>query len=162
MKTTAIKSAFIAIIAIASSIFSVSAQDYSNYFFDRKTENGQVVSSTRYELGYSGLFEKTHLYEYSYDELGNLAKKETFKWNSRKSEWIPEYCIEHSYSVIDNSINTEYSAWNKKENKFNPVSEKATYWMDDLGNIVSCGFSKAIDKTYEETTMVWSKNQNYF
>jgi hypothetical protein len=150
------------VVLFATTIFSASAQTNPKYFFDRKYENGKVLSSTKYELNYSGLHVQTNLSSYSYDEQGNLVKKEDFKWNPETSAWIPVYYIEFSYDILTNSRILEYATWNKKENKFNPVSEKVIYQMDALGTVASAVFKKIINpktNTFEELTAFASEKE---
>jgi hypothetical protein len=161
MKT---KTNFLVIFAviIATNIFSVSSQTTSDFFFDKKYENGKVVSSTRYELEYSGLHVKKYLCEYSYDESGNLVKKESFKWDSKGFVWTPVYYIQYFYNRIDNHLEaSEYASWNKKENKFNEVSEKALYQTDYVGDILFYQFIKIDGKGNENLTIQWSKEIKY-
>jgi hypothetical protein len=161
MKT---KTNFLVIFAviIATNIFSVSSQTTPEFFFDKEYENGKVVSSTKYELEYSGLHVKKYLCEYFYDELGNLVKKESFKWNSEESAWTPTYYIQYLYDRIDNHLEaSEYAIWNKKENKFNEASEKALYQTDYTGNILSYRFTEIDENGNENLTTQWSKEIKY-
>ena len=146
MKTTAIKIAFVAIIITVSSIFSVSAQGSDNFFFDRKEVNGQLISKTKYEMSYSGIFEKTYLYEYSYNDLGYVTKETVSKWNSKKSEWEPDRMIQHLYNMTDNTVTLEYAKWNKKEKKYDDAAEKMVYKVDESGNIISWSITKGKDQ----------------
>jgi hypothetical protein len=161
MKTKAIYTAILVIITITTNIFSASAQTSSDFFFDKKYQDEKVISSTKYELGYSGLYEKKHLSEYSYDEWGRISKKLTFHWNSKKSEWIPNYSIEYGYSLLENSFTAEYATWNKKENKYNDASERAIYQMDTLGSFLSCTFVKVQANGIEKLAMQWVKRIDY-
>jgi hypothetical protein len=162
MKTKVFLSAIV--VLFTTSIFSASAQTTPKFFFDREYENGKVISSTEYELKDSGRHEKAHLSTYSYDEWGNLAKRETFKWNPEASAWMPVYFIEFSYDILNSALVSEYATWNQKENKFNPVSEKAIYQVDALGTVTSVIFKKATDRdgnTFEELTAFESKENLY-
>jgi hypothetical protein len=155
---------FLAIVVIiTTNIFSVSSQSSSNVFFDKKYENEKVVSSTKYELGYSGLHEKTYLTNYAYDEWGRLQKKEAFKWDSEKSVWLPNYYIEYNYDFLTNSQLLEFAAWNEKENKFDPVSESLIYQLDFSGTVTSAVFVKmnSTNNQMEESTLFNSNTNMY-
>lgn len=156
MKTTVI-SFMITVFALTANLFSVNAQSSSDFFFDRKYENGKVISSTKYELGYSGLHEKTHLTLYTYNDDGLMTQKETFNWNKRKEAWIPETQITQVYNRWDNTIIAELSVWNKKENKYNDVSEKAFYQLDGKGDVISLAFLKVNKKGIDDLVMNWIK-----
>ena len=158
MKTTIIKKAFVAIVITVSSVLSVNAQDF---FFDKKYMNEQIISKTKYELKASGLYEKTTLTEYTYNEKDQLEKEETFKWDVRKSVWVPAFCVNHIYNIVDNTYLIELITWNKKENKYNEVSESAIYWMNEYGNVVYWDFYKNSKNSFEATSMLNSKHINY-
>jgi hypothetical protein len=150
------------VVLFTTTIFSANTQT-SEFFFDRKYESGKVISSTRYELKYTGLYEQTQLTTYSYDGE-NLTKKECFRWDSQTSAWAPVDYIVFSYDILTNSNVLEYAIWNKKENKFNPVSEKAVYQLDILGALTSVVFMKATNhegSSFESLTAFASKKNLY-
>jgi|GEM_PF-2309753 hypothetical protein len=161
MKTKIISIAIL-FVTLTANIFTVSSQNYSDHFFDRKYENNQVVSSTRYEMGYEGLYEKTQSVEYSYDEDGKLSKKETFSWNSKKESWIPQTRIEYTYSYLNNSYTAELYKWNSKKEEFEPSFEKASYQTDFSGNVVSLSFIKTNRQGKDIEILRWSKEIIYF
>lgn len=157
MKTKVIST----LVALFAVVLCSNAQSSSDYFFDRKYEDGKVVTSTRYELGYSGLFEKSRLTTYSYNEEGEVTKKETFNWNSKRSEWIPEARIDFTHDFLVNSCLAEYSLWNGKKGEFGAISERAVYRFDQTGSILSCAFLKEDSQGKEKVTASWKKEVLY-
>ena len=153
MKTTVIRIAFAMILLVTISSFSASAQSGYDFFFDRKYESEKIVSKTKYELGYDGLFEQTYYYAYSYDSLGQLEKQETFKWNKRKSIWEPVCCINHSFDLLTNTMTLEYHTWNKKGMKYNDVSMSAAYRLDTEGTLLHYTMDKGKNKSVEKMTL---------
>ncbi len=157
MKTSIMKSVCVAIVMLVSGLMTTSAQ--SNFFFDKKYENGRISSSTKYELGYSGLYEQTYKFEYSYNESGSMTKKERFEWNSRKEAWTPVYLI--SLCVDENSNTSAYqlATWNKKTKTYNVPSEKMTYQLDDEGNTTQVESIKKSDNEILVTTFSLSTSK---
>ena len=158
---TKISSVAILVIMFMTNIFSVSSQNYSDFFFDRKYENNRIISSTKYELGYKGIHEKTQLVEYSYDTEGRLSKKETFQWNNRKECWIPQNKIEYSFSFLNDSYTAELYNWNIKKGEFETTLEKGCYQIDINGNIVSLSFTRTDHQGKEIVLLNWSKGITY-
>ena len=153
MKTTVIRVALAAIFMVTISSFSASAQSEYDFFFDRKYDNGKIVSKTKYELGYAGLFEPTYYFAYSYDSWGRLAKQETFKWNQRKSIWEPVCCTDHSFDWFTNTMTLEYQTWNKKNMRYNEVSMYAVYRLDTEGNLLDYAVGTGKNIPVEKITM---------
>ena len=153
MKTTVIRVAFTMIFFVTISSFSVSAQSEYDFFFDRKYDNEKIVSKTKYELNYTGLFEQSYYYAYSYDSWGQLTKQETFKWNKRKSTWEPVCCINHSSDLVTNTTILEYQTWSKKNMKYNKIFMSAVYQLDTEGNLLYYTIGKGKNKSVEKITM---------
>jgi len=150
MKTTIIHFAFVTILLVTLSSFSANAQSEYNFFFDKKYENEKIVSKTKYELNYTGLFKPTYYYTYSYNSLGQLTKEETFKWDTGKSIWEPVCCMEHSFDIISNIITLEYRTWNKESMKYNEISMHAVYSLGSEGNLLSYTTGKGKYKSVEK------------
>ncbi len=153
MKTTIIRIAFATILLVTIGSFSAKAQNNPDFFFDRKYENETLVSKTKYELGYAGLFEQTYRYTYSYDAFGKLTQEETFKWNDRKSVWEPVSCIEHIYDILENTVTIEHRLWNKSDMKYNKTIQYVVYQLDEQGNLISYTTGKGDNKSGEKMTM---------
>lgn len=127
MKTINIKSISLAIILLVGFSISTSAQ---NFFFDKKWEDGKMISKVKYEKDYSGLHKATFKYDYSYDLFGELKSEEVFKWDKKKSDWIPYKKIINRYDDLYNITSSELYIWNKKEGRYNEACEKIIYQMD--------------------------------
>lgn len=130
MKTTITQVAFAIIIALISFCSTASAQEY---FFDSKWEDGKVISRTKYEVGFSGWYEKTVKYEYTYADNDNFLTKKFYKWNNKKSEWIPQYCIER-YQDETGYVVLQYRKWDRTNAGYTESEEKMIYQLDDLNN----------------------------
>ncbi len=166
MKTSVIRIACVASIVAASSIFRVSAQSESNFFFDRKYANEQLISQIKYELAYSGNHEPTAKFEYTYDESGRLVKKEAFGRDRKKLAWEPDYCFVYTYNrgVSDNVQTCTYVTWNKKTKQYNSPAEKAVYLTDEIGNVLAWMIMTSKDKNpaWNYNGALKTKNSAYF
>ncbi len=154
MKTTRnFKTFFVTMVIVMTGIVSVSAQNSSEYFFDKKrNDSGQMISKTKYEFVAKGLAQAVYKSEYKYDEMNRLVKEELYGWNETKEQWQIVSCVNRIYSDKDNRMEMEYQTWNPKTKTYNEVSDKATYWYDNTGNILSYFMSKKNINTFEEFT----------
>lgn len=162
MKTTII-SIVALLVTLTTNCFNVSSQNHSDYFFDKKYENNQIISATKYELDYDGLYKKTQLVEYSYNEEKELAKKEIFQWDNKKGNWIPKSKIEYTYtlSFSNNSYVIELFNWDSKKGEYQSSSEKSIYQTDINGNIVSLSSVKTDHRKNDTIQVQWNKSIAY-
>lgn len=131
MKATTIRTASVAIIVLATSFFSLNAQEL---IFSSVWENNQINSAIEYKRDTRGMYYKNQMAEYSYDESGRISEKKVYKWNSRKSTWVVDHKIVWSKKEADNNVAMEYHKWNAKENKFNASQKRITYQLNDCNS----------------------------
>ena len=132
MKTTTMRMISTVILGILVSTLSiVSAQDF---FFDKKWEDDKLISKVKYEMGFSGLYEKAYLYEYTYDDLGEFMMEDVYKWNHKKLDWTPYYRIVRNVDVVNNKISMEYITWNEKKKEYNEPKEVMIYQLNEEEN----------------------------
>jgi len=155
MKTSVnFRTILVVVVMMVAGVISASAKDSEDCFFDKKrNESGQLISKTKYEFVQKGLAQAVYKYEYSYDEMNRLEKEEFYKWNESEKKWQIASCLNHIYSDYDNRVELEYMTWNLNANKFNETSEKAVYWYDNSGNILSYFMSKENINTFDEFTL---------
>ncbi len=155
MKTSVIRKAFfVAMVMMVAGLFSASAQNSREFFFDKKmNDSGKMESKTKYEFVEKGLAQAVYKYEYMYDETNRLIKTEFYKWNETEKEWQLKSCINHIYNELENCVKLEYAIWNKKAKKYNEVSERASYWLDNEGNILSYFMTKENINTFGKFTL---------
>lgn len=128
MKTSALR---IGTIAIALFIGIISA-NASNFFFDRKEINSQLVSKIKYEKNYDGYFKQTTKYDYSYDAKGRVAEIEVLTWNGENQEWQANHKISYDYN---SPYAVEMSYWNNNTKKYDLLVEKIEYQIDENNEI---------------------------
>ncbi len=155
MKTMEIRKAFfVAVVMMVAGVFSASAQNSKEFFFDKKMNDfGKMDSKTKYEFVQKGLAQAVYKYEYAYDQKNRLTKEEFYRWNEYNEEWKLASCLNYVYNDNENRVELEYMTWNMVTNKYNEVSEKAIYWYDHSGNILSYFMSKENINTFEEFTL---------
>jgi len=144
----------VVMVMLVTGVVSANAHDSRECFFDKKrNESGQLISKTKYEFVQKGLAQAVYRYEYSYDEMNRLSKEELYGWNESGKKWQIVSCLNHTYSDYDNRVELEYMTWDVKANKFNEITEKAVYWYDNSGNVLSYFMSKKNIDTFEEFTL---------
>jgi hypothetical protein len=127
-------------------------------FFDTKrNESGKVVSKTMYDMGDYGFFEPKWEVNYTYDEKGELLKKEYRNWNPKynlnektgrwvpdysEANWTPQYCFVQEKDAATNFVTSELRIWNKKENKYDNPVESMTFQLKDANHFNYLAFSK--------------------
>jgi hypothetical protein len=137
MKTTVFRIACAIIVLTAG--FTAKAQEP---FFDTKWNNGKVETRTMYVMGYSGLYERNTVSEYTYNEAGDFVMKEVFVWKSKyvwndkravwipdysKETWIPDHRILRTEDKKSNVITFELLTWNSWKKEYDPAKEKMIY-----------------------------------
>jgi len=118
------------------------------FYFTVKA-NDNVVLTTKYVTGDSGTIVKESEEKYTYDENGDLLKKEGFAWNPKnaknektgeyatddsKGNWTPQYCIMHNKDSENNLVSVELLFWNKDNNTYDNLVETMTSQLNDSYN----------------------------
>ena len=118
------------------------------FYFTVKA-NDNVVLTTKYVTGDSGMIVKESEEKYTYDENGDLLKKEVYVWNPKyakndktgeyypdygKSNWTPQYCIVHNKDLENNLVSVELLFWNKDKNEYDNLVETMTSQLNDSYN----------------------------
>lgn len=128
MKTTILRTVIFAMIALFVCVSMMNAQEP---FYDTKWENGKIDTRTRYALGYSGLYEKSMLSEYFYDESGDFYMKIISRWDRRKECWVPDYRILHQKNEISGIVSIEHASWDAKKQRYNEPHERMLYQINE-------------------------------
>lgn len=142
MKKSSLKIACLAMAVLMTDGFVAKAQEP---FYDTKRTDGKIDTKTGYVMGYSGLYEKNTLSEYTYDEEGNFLMKEVFIWNCKykwydkrsiwipdysESNWIPSYRIVRNENPVNEFITLEYFIWDARKKAYNKPVEKMIYQLN--------------------------------
>lgn len=110
---------------------AVSAASPREYLYDTKEENGKIISKVVF-LKSNGLLNREVKYEFSYYENGKVSEKKAYRWDNRKSDWVPYYLTTYTYNEQTGEIMTVYGMWDKKKKDFslniqNLVAPAASY-----------------------------------
>ena len=112
-------------IIILSTVFFVNcvfalAESGNNLVYNTEETNGIVTSQLVYKMdaGQLNNFEK---FNYTYDNEGRMKTQEKQKWNSSRSKWENELCINYTYQGGKKHI--EYQQWNAKKKTYILVPE---------------------------------------
>jgi len=144
MKTSILTTAGIAFIACLMNGFVAKAQET---LCSTIRVNERVVLQDKYVMGSEGIRVKGSEAKYTYDENGDLLKKEVFVWNPTrernnktgryaldysKGTWTPQYCILQKKDLISNFVCLEMHLWNQKEKAYDdaPVETMISH-LDD-------------------------------
>ena len=125
-------------------------------FYNTKWEDGKMVSRTKCVMGDAGLYIQESVSEYTYDENGDLFKKEVYVWNPKykrndkgkyypdysDKNWTPNYCILYKKDFISNFASIELFSWNKKENRYDAPVEIMIFQMKDSNHFNYLAFKK--------------------
>jgi hypothetical protein len=143
MKTTILR---ITCAAIALTFSCSLASKSQTAIYDTELENGTIKTQIKCVIGYSGLYEKNSISEYTYNEDGTIKMKEVYAWNkkyewvSKQAMWAPNYNQENwtpNYKFVfkedktNNLVTIEYYTWNKKTNSYNESINKIMYQLND-------------------------------
>lgn len=136
MKTTILKKIGMIILFVGTISAAVNAQKkedvlqpfYSNCEGAKDLKPTQIISKTDESGQYLVLHRK---YDFAYDKQDRVTKKETYKWNSRKQEWTPNYMLSYTYN--NDQVVIEYATWNKKTKAYSSAKEKAVYTITPEG-----------------------------
>ena len=146
MKTNILRTAGVALIACLMNGFVTKAQVP---FYFTVNVNDKVVLETKYVAGDSGVIVKESEEKYTYDEKGDLLKKEGYACNPKyagndkageynrndnKGNWAPQYCIVHSKDSENNLVSVELLFWNKDQKAYRNLIETMTSQLNDSYN----------------------------
>ena len=163
MKTSILRTAGFAIVIFLMSGFAAKAQES---FCDTKWDNhGNVVSKTKFEMGYYGMYEPKYVAKYAYDEKGGFLKKEVCVWNPKyvlndksgryepdysESNWTPQYCILQKKDLKNNFVTFALQRWNRKQKAYDAPVETMIFQQKDSNKFNYLAFSKGTE--YEVVT----------
>ncbi|MDH6356398.1 DUF3836 domain-containing protein [Parabacteroides sp. PF5-9] len=116
MKTKALSRIICVFVTVLMTSFAVNASSPKNYIFDTKEENGKVVSKVIF-LQDNGLLNKEMMYEFTYNDNGQVAEKKAYRWDKKTSAWEPFFLIAYTYNGGE-EIHTTYAMWDKKKKDF--------------------------------------------
>jgi hypothetical protein len=154
MKTSILRAAIIAAVVLSTSGFTAEAQEP---FYDTTWKNGRIETRTQYVAGYSGLYERNLLSEYTYDEAENFVMKDVFVWkkkyvwNDKKELWLPDYSRNNwraDYRIVQriDEVNTliiqEYFVWNDRKKEYGEPMEKMIYQLDNSNRFNYLAYQK--------------------
>jgi len=154
MKTNILRTACFAFIALLMSSFVTKAQEP---FYNAKWEDGKMVSRTKYVMGNCGISVQESVSKFTYDENGDLLKKEVVAWNPKyewndktgrwnpdysESNWTPQYCILFSKDLISDFVSINLCLWNKKEKGFDNPVETMLFQLKDSNHFSYLAFQK--------------------
>lgn len=154
MKTNFFRTLCFAFVIFLMNGLAVNAQEP---FYNTVWENGKVVSRTKHVMGYDGLYEKESVSKYTYNEEGDLLKKEVctwdkkYKWNDRagrycpdysENNWTPQYCILYKNDLLNNFASIELLKWNVGKKIYNDPKEMMLFQLDSPNNFNYLAFQK--------------------
>lgn len=132
MKTTLLKSALCVAIMFASALnFNLMAQET---FITNDVMTGDQVTS-RIVYRQDGALYRHMKHDFTYDSQNRVVEKETFKWDSRKEEWMP-YC-KTNFTYTSDQVIMDYAKWSKKSKAYNEGNERSVYEIDGFSNPVA-------------------------
>ncbi len=120
------KAMCVAVVMIASTMM-VSA---GNPYYTNDVKDGEkVVSRFVYKMD-NGL--QYHLKsDFTYDNENRLATKETFTWNNKSQEWVPQKRVHYTYSHTEITITGD--TWNKKDKVYAEGIQQSIYDINIAG-----------------------------
>lgn len=130
MKTTAIRTMIFTVITLLVGTYTVQAQDF---FFDKKYKDEKVVSKVKYEKSYTGLYEKTYLYEYTYTLFDELEMEDVYKWDNAKNTWVADHRIVRQEDMLRNTVSLDYILWNAEKKEYNAPALSLVYQRNVQG-----------------------------
>lgn len=153
MKTNFLRIACFAVGIFLMSGFVAKAQ---TPFYDTKWEEGKMVSRTKYVMGDFGLYVQESVSKYTYDENGDILKKEVCVWNPAyerndkgkyypdysDTNWTPKYCYLYNKDHISDFVSIELCIWNKKEKMYNNPVETMIFQLKDVNHYNYLAFIK--------------------
>lgn len=75
------------------------------------------------------------MYEYQYNEEGEMTEKKAYRWNAFEAEWKPAYLMAFKSDFFMTRIN--YAEWNKTEQTFSRNPQESIYWTDGDNNLLA-------------------------
>jgi len=153
MKTSILRTVCFTFIVVLMNGFVSKAQ---NSFYDTKMENGKVTSIAKYVKGNFGMSVKESEARYTYDENGDLLKKETYVWNPTYEKnnngryyadyseinWTPQYCTLYKKNPANSFVSVELLSWSITEKAFvNPV-EMMVFRLNNYNRFDYLAFQK--------------------
>jgi len=153
MKTSILK---IVCIVCGMLVMSFAVNSQKMFYNTKWDANGRPVSITKYVKGIYGVCVADSAWKYSYDEKGDLLKKEVSVWNPTykenkrgipypdyaESNWTHLYCIKHSKDSINNFETIELLVWNKESKSYGIPSEEMIYHLKDSNQYDYLAFRK--------------------
>jgi hypothetical protein len=142
MEKSIFRIAYVAAIVLLACGFTAKSQEP---FYNTEWKDGRIISVTKHEMGYSGLYEKKAISEYTYDEDGDFVMKEVFVWNGKyvwyekggiripdysKKNWIPDSRIVCSIDLTSNIVTYELFKWNSWKKEYKEPIEKLIYKVE--------------------------------
>ena len=142
MKTSILRTVCFAFIVVLMNGFVSKAQES---LYDVKMENGKVVSKTRFVPGDFGMRVKESESRYTYNENGDLLKKETFVWTPTYAKnnqgrfyadysannWTPQSCIVYKKNSVSNFASVEFLVWNAEAKAYGLPVKTMIYHLND-------------------------------
>ena len=122
MKASILRKEILSFVVLFVCSLAMSAASPRNYLYDKKEENGKIVSKVIF-LQEEGLLNKQVKYEFAYNDNGKVAEKKAYRWNQAKETWDPYYLITYQYNE-DGNITSEYGMWDKKKKDYSLNTQK--------------------------------------
>lgn len=137
MKALSFKSFLFSLVVVMNCAF-VSAQEENNFIYDTKYENDMMVSKTVFERDEdtNGLNPKT-MYEYKYDQLGRIAEKIAYRWDSKQDKWVNNFKLVCVYNEANNTVEIDYAKWDNKTKKFDLNTQQQTYSLEAAQSLLA-------------------------
>ena len=153
MKTSILRTVCFAFIVVLMNGFVSEAQ---KPFYDIKMENGKVVSKAKFVKGDFGMSVKESESRYTYDEKGDLLKKEVYVWNPTYAKnnngryyadyseinWTPQYCTFYKKDSISNFVFVELRYWSITEKAFDNLAETMMFQLNESNELNYLAFQK--------------------
>lgn len=126
MKATLLKS--VAVIALVfAGVFNANLNAGNKFVSNDEVKDGVVVSKIIYR--YDGYLHNHIKYNYTYDVLGQVTSKETYKWNESISQWMPSCKLNYTYN--ENDIVVELYKWDSVKKEYSKPKARNVYELDE-------------------------------
>lgn len=125
MKTILLKAVVCVTLVFAGALnVDLKAQDQ---FITNDVKTGELVTS-KIVYRQNGALYRHMKHDFKYDNQNRVVEKETFKWDSRKEDWMPYCKVEFSYT--SDQVVMNYGKWSKKDKAYTESQERTVYALD--------------------------------
>ena len=125
MKTTFLR-AIVCVTLVFTGVLNADLKAQDKFVTNDVMIGEQITSKIIYR--HDGMLYRHMKHNFIYDDQNRVVGKETFKWDSRKNDWVP-YCTVNLTYTTDQVI-MNYAKWNAKNKAYNKAQEKNIYELD--------------------------------